>query len=130
MASFKKLSTPDVFVVPYTANKNWDLDFACVPQDGAYFTILKGKNITGSIDLVNGPITEGQYESLIYRQINHLYYQYHSSSILDSHSLLDSLYYESYMTESSTISTSSYFDFNENPSFVNNFPTSSNDIQQ
>lgn len=128
MASFKKLSTPDVFVVPYTANKNWDLDFACVPQDGAYFTILKGKNITGSIDLVNGPITEGQYESLIYRQINHLYYQYHSSSILDSHSLLDSLYYESYMTESSTISTGSYFDFNENPSFINNFPTSSNDI--
>lgn len=128
MASFKKLSTPDVFVVPYTANKNWDLDFACVPQDGAYFTIFKGKNITGSIDLVNGPITEGQYESLVYRQINHLYYQYHSSSILNSHSLLDSLYYESYMTESSTISTSSYFDFNENPSFVNNFPTSSNDI--
>ncbi len=128
MASFKKLSTPDVFVVPYTANKNWDLDFACVPQDGAYFTILKGKNINGDIDLVNGPITEGQYESLVYRQINHLYYQYHSSSILNSHSLLDSLYYESYMTESSTISTSSYFDFNENPSFVNNFPTSSNDI--
>jgi len=128
MASFKKLSTPDVFVVPYTANKNWDLNFACVPQDGAYFTILKGKNINGNIDLVNGPITEGQYESLVYRQINHLYYQYHSSSILNSHSLLDSLYYESYMTESSTISTSSYFDFNENPSFVNNFPTSSNDI--
>jgi len=128
MASFKKLSTPDVFVVPYTANKNWDLDFACVPQDGAYFTILKGKNINGDIDLVNGPITEGQYESLVYRQINHLYYQYHSSSILNSHSLLDSLYYESYMTESSTISTGSYFDFNENPSFVNNFPTSSNDI--
>jgi hypothetical protein len=128
MASFKKLSTPDVFVVPYTANKNWDLDFACVPQDGAYFTILKGKNTNGDIDLVNGPITEGQYESLVYRQINHLYYQYHSSSILNSHSLLDSLYYESYMTESSTISTGSYFDFNENPSFVNSFPTSSNDI--
>ena len=128
MASFKKLSTPDVFVVPYTANKNWDLDFACVPQDGAYFTILKGKNITGSVDLINGPITEDQYESLVYRQINHLYYQSHSSSILNSQSLLDSIYYESYMTESSTISTGSYFDFNENPSFVNNFPTSSNDI--
>ena len=128
MASFKKLSTSDVFVVPYTANKNWNLDFACVPQDGAYFTIFKGKNLTGSIDLINGPITETQYESLVYRQINHLYYQYHSSSILNSHSLLDSMYYESYMTESSTISTSSYFDFNENPEFKNNFPTSSNDI--
>jgi len=103
MASFKKLSTSDVFVVPYTANKNWNLDFACVPQDGAYFTILKGKNLTGSIDLINGPITETQYESLVYRQVNHLYYQYHSSSILNSHSLLDSMYYESYMTESSTI---------------------------
>lgn len=128
MASFKKLSTSDVFVVPYTANKNWNLDFACVPQDGAYFTIFKGKNLTGSIDLINGPITETQYESLVYRQVNHLYYQYHSSSILDSHSLLDSMYYESYMTESSTISTSSYFDFNENPEFINNFPTASNDI--
>jgi hypothetical protein len=128
MASFKKLSTSDVFVVPYTANKNWDLTFACVPQDGAYFTIFKGKNLINNIDLVNGPITEAQYESLVYRQINHLYYQYHSSSILDSHSLLDSMYYESYMTESSTISTGSYFDFNENPEFINNFPTQSNDI--
>jgi hypothetical protein len=128
MASFKKLSTSDVFVVPYAANKNWDLNFTCVPQDGAYFTIFKGKNLTGSIDLTNGPITETQYESLVYRQINHLYYQYHSSSILNSHSLLDSMYYESYMTESSTISTGSYFDFNENPEFINNFPTSSNDI--
>jgi hypothetical protein len=128
MASFKKLSTSDVFVVPYSANKNWNLDFTCVPQDGAYFTIFKGKNLTGSIDLTDGPITEAQYESLVYRQINHLYYQYHSSSILNSHSLLDSMYYESYMTESSTISTSSYFDFNENPEFINNFPTSSNDI--
>jgi hypothetical protein len=76
MASFKKLSTSDVFVVPYTANKNWDLTFACVPQDGAYFTIFKGKNLINNIDLVNGPITEAQYESLVYRQINHLYYQY------------------------------------------------------
>lgn len=128
MASFKKLSTPDVFVVPYTANKNWDLDFACVPQDGAYFTIFKGKNITGSIDLVDGPITENQYESLVYRQINHLYYQSTSASYLDSHSLLDSIYYSSVPTESVKISTGSYFIYNEDPSFINNFPTSSNDI--
>jgi hypothetical protein len=128
MASFKKLSTPDVFVVPYTANKNWDLDLACVPQDGAYFTILKGKNITGSIDLVDGPITENQYESLVYRQINHLYYQSTSSSFLSTQSLLDSVYYASVPTESVTISTGSYFIYNEDPSFINSFPTSSNDI--
>jgi hypothetical protein len=128
MASFKKLNTPDVFVVPYTANKNWDLDFACVPQDGAYFTIFKGKNITGSIDLVDGPVTETQYESLVYRQINHLHYQSTSASYLSSQSLLDSLYYASVPTESVKISTGSYFIHNENPSFINNFPTSSNDI--
>lgn len=128
MASFKKLSTQDIFVVPYTANKNWDIDFNCVPQDGAYFTIYKGKNLVGNIDLVNGPITEGQYESLVYRNINHLYYQYASSSILNSHSLQDSLYYASAPTESGTILTGSYFNFNENPQFVNEFPTGSNDF--
>lgn len=128
MASFKKLSTPDVFVVPYTANKNWDLDFDCVPQDGAYFTIFKGKNISGSIDLINGPITENQYESLVYRQINHLYYQSTSASFLSTQSLLDSIHYASVPTESVTISTGSYFIYNEDPSFINSFPTSSNDI--
>jgi len=128
MASFKKLSTQDVFVVPYVANKNWNLDFNCVPQDGAYFTIFKGKNLTGSIDLVNGPVTEGQYESLVYRNINHLYYQYASSSTLNTHSLIDSLYYNSAPTESGTTLTGSYFNFNENPEFVSQFPTGSNDF--
>ena len=128
MASFKKLSTPDVFVVPYTANKDWSLDLDCVPQDGAYFTIYKGKNITGSFDILNGPVTEGQYEQLVYRQINHLYYQYASSSNLDSQSLLNSIYYNQAPTESGTILTASYFNFNENPSFVNEFPTQSDSI--
>ncbi len=128
MASFKKLSTQDVFVVPYVANKKWNLDFNCVPQDGAYFTIYKGKNLTGSIDLVNGPVTEGQYESLVYRNINHLYYQYASSSTLNSHSLQDSLYYNSAPTESGTILTGSYFNFNEDPEFISDFPTGSNDF--
>lgn len=128
MASFKKLSTPDVFVVPYTANKDWSLDFNCVPQDGAYFTIYKGKNITSRFDILDGPVTEGQYEHLVYRQINHLYYQSTSASNLDSQSLLSSIYYNQAPTESGTIATGSYFIFNENPSFVNEFPTGSDDI--
>lgn len=129
MASFKKLSTQDVFVVPYTANKNWDLDFNCVPQDGEIFTIYKGKNLTGSVDLVNGPVTEGQYEALVYRNINHLYYQYASSSALNTQSLLDSIYFNSLSnTGSEFIATGSYFNFNENPQFINEFPTGSNDL--
>jgi hypothetical protein len=128
MASFKKLSTPDVFVVPYTANKDWSLNLSCVPQDGAYFTIYKGKNITSRFDILDGPVTENQYEHLVYRQINHLYYQSTSASNLDSHSLLSSIYYNQAPTESGKIATSSYFIFNENPSFINSFPTSSNDI--
>ena len=120
MASFKKLSTQDVFVVPYTANKNWDLNFNCVPQDGELFTIYKGKNLTGSIDLVNGPVTEGQYEALVYRNINHLYYQYASSSALNTQSLLDSIHFNSLSnTGSEFIATGSYFNFNENPQFIN-----------
>ena len=128
MASFKKLSTQDVFVVPYTANKNYDLNFNCVPQNGEIFTIYKGKNLTGSVDLVDGPITEGQYEALVYRNINHLYYQYTSSSNLNTHSLIDSLYFNSAPTQSGTILTGSYFDFNENPQFTSSFPTGSNDF--
>jgi hypothetical protein len=127
MASFKKLSTSDVFVTPYAANKEWSLDFSCVPQDGAYFTIYKGKNLTGSFSL-DDPITEGKYERLLYRSINHLFYQHTSASALDTQSLYDSIYYDSLPTSSGTILKESSFNFNIDPGFINAFPTGANDI--
>jgi hypothetical protein len=122
MSSFKKLSKSDVSYVPYTANKQWNLSFSAYPQDGS-LTIYKGTNLTSSFDVIMDPVTEGQYEGLVYDQINHLFYRNFSGSLLNTSSLANSIYYES---ASQFRPSSSYFIYDINPNFINNFPTGAN----
>jgi hypothetical protein len=121
MSSFKQLNKADITTVPYAANKRWNFSYISVPNDD-YVVFSRGKNelfsITGSTTV------NGQYQSLIYDSINHMFYQSYSGSLLDTGSLMFNI--NTYESASQQRPTASYFKYNINPSFVNNFPTASN----
>ena len=119
MASFKKLSKSDVTLVPYYANKQWNLSYCPYPTSSEYLTIYNGTNLTGSFSSDNDPITEGQYDRLVYSQINQLFYQKYTTP-LNTSSLVNSIYYES---ASQQRPTSSYFIYNDSARLIENFPT-------
>jgi hypothetical protein len=119
MASFKKLSKSDVTFVPYYANKQWTISIDCFPTSNEYLTIYKGTNLTGSFSSGSDPKSEGQYERLVYSQINQLFYQKYITS-LNTSSLVNSIYYES---ASQQRPTSSYFIYNDSARLIENFPT-------
>jgi hypothetical protein len=119
MASFKKLSKSDVTVVPYHANKQWNLSYCPYPTSSEYLTIYNGTNLTGSFSYDDDPVTEGQYDRLIYSQINQLFYQKYTSP-LNTSSLVNSIYYES---ASQQRPTQSYFIYNDSARLIENFPT-------
>jgi hypothetical protein len=126
MSSFKQLSKADVTSVSYAANKQWTLPFTCPSISNDYFTIYKGTFITGAFNPNNytvDPITNGQYERLVYDSINHLFYQKFSGS-LDTGSLMFNI--NTYQSASQQRPTSSYFDYNTNPLLIKNFPTGAN----
>ena len=119
MSSFKQLSRSDVTVVANNANKQWTLSYCPYPVSSEYLTIYTGTNVTGAFSKDNDPITEGQYERLVYNEINQLFYQTYSAS-LDTSSLMFSL---NYASASQQRPTSSYFIFNDNANFIDYFPT-------
>jgi hypothetical protein len=123
MSSFKQLNKSDVTNVAYAANKQWDLSYCSYPTSSEHITIYKGTNMSGSFDTTMDPVTEGQYERLVYDQINHLFYHSFSGSFLDTSSLANSFLYES---ASQQYATSSYFIYDENPNLIKNFPTGTN----
>jgi hypothetical protein len=123
MSSFKQLNKSDVTHVAYVANKQWDLSYCSYPTSSEHITIYKGTNMSGSFDTTMDPVTEGQYERLVYDQIDHLFYHTFSGSFLNTSSLANSFSYES---ASQQYATSSYFIYDENPNLIKNFPTGTN----
>jgi hypothetical protein len=122
MGSFKKLKSSDVITIPVVANKSWNFNYCPVPTDDPYVSYYNGINSIGLFNPDESWITNGQYDVLTYRQINQLFYHGFSSS-LNTSSLASSLYYES---ASSSHPTASYFNFNNDPAFISNFPTGEN----
>jgi hypothetical protein len=120
MSSFKKLSKPDVSVVPYPANKQWTIASSSYSN---YLKIYQGSNITGTFSTGEATTTDGQYQRLVYSQANQLYYQSYTAS-LNTSSLASSLYYES---ASQQRPTSSYFIYNDKKELIKNFPTGINE---
>jgi hypothetical protein len=126
MASFKRLKRSDVISVPYVANKNWVFEYCPYPENDQNIKILKGTNLISSFSSNHDPVTQGEYERLVYSQINHLFYQQYSSSNLNlnTSSLLSSLYYDG---SSQVRATGSYFNYNENSGLRKTFPTGANE---
>jgi hypothetical protein len=126
MASFKRLKRSDVISVPYVANKNWVFEYCPYPENDQNIKILKGTNLISSFSSNHDPVTQGEYERLVYSQINHLFYQQYSSSNLNlnTSSLLSSLYYDGV---SQVRATSSYFNYNESQKLIKTFPTGANE---
>ena len=124
MSSFKQLNKSDVTHSPYAANKQWNLSYASYPQNDGYVTIYKGTKLTSSFDSIVDPVTEGQYEGLVYESINHLFYHEFSGSLLNTSSLALSPLYAS---ASQQFATSSYFIYDENSKLIKHFPTGANE---
>ena len=125
MSSFKQLSKADVTSVSYAANKQWNLSYSCPSISNGYFNIYNGTFITGTFSPDNfstDPLTNGQYERLVYDSINHLFYQKFSGS-LDTSSLMFNANTYQFATEQRP--TGSYFNYNINPLLIKNFPTGS-----
>ena len=91
----------------------------CASETNELITIYNGTNLTGSFNPGYEPVTENQYDRLVYSQINQLFYQDYTAS-LNTSSLANSIYYES---ASQQRPTASYFIYNDSPNLIENFPT-------
>jgi len=70
---YKRFSVSDTFVVPYTANKSWDISSGSFADHRIVVNL--GVNYSGSIFDPNSEyITNGQYDRLVYNSINMIYY--------------------------------------------------------
>ena len=118
MSSFKKLNKADVTTVSYAANKRWSFDLPS-PTSGSSINTYRGINKTGSFNSGSDSITNGQYDRLIYNSINHLFYQSYTD-LLNTGSLMFNT--NTYESASQYRPTSSYFNYNINPSLIKNFP--------
>jgi hypothetical protein len=127
MSAYKKLKSSDIFTVPYVAHKSWSFTVQnATPTSSNYIVFFEGEVPTSSFDVnLNATTSLGEYETLVYQQVNHLFYQNYSGSLLSTQSLM--LTTDNYTSASEQRPTSSYFIYNENPVLDKTFPTSSGD---
>jgi uncharacterized protein (TIGR02145 family) len=102
-STFKRLNISDNFVVPYTANKTWD-----IPSDSFdKRRIVWNVGINYGSSSIFSPqeywITNGEYDRLVYNSINLLYYPNFLPTSSNTSSLQNTIYNDG------TLSTSSYF---------------------
>lgn len=121
MSAFKRLKRSDVITVPYIANKQWRFQDNELQQNG--ISIYSGSKGNGRFDLINDQSSSGEYNTLIFDSVNHLYYHQFSGSYLNPTSLGSTFLYES---ASIYRPSGSYYDYMQKYNFTKNFPTGSN----
>jgi hypothetical protein len=100
--AFKRLNISDTFVVPYTANKSWDISSSSFAAHQINTNI--GVNYSGTIFNPNAEYyTNGQYDRLVYESVNTVYYPTFLSKVVSTQSLQNTIYNDG------TLSTSSYW---------------------
>jgi hypothetical protein len=123
---YKRLNVSDTFVVPYTANKSWDIDSGSFADNRIVVNI--GVNKSGSIFDPNAEfITNGQYDRLVYNSINLSYYP----NFLPTSSHLYLTERQGTVYNDGTLTTQSYYNGFINPgniSTVKFFPTGANNV--
>jgi hypothetical protein len=121
MSSFKRLNKADVTTTQYAANKRWVFNYNTIPNDTS-IVYYQGKNEPFAKN--GSTTTNGEYQSLIFASMNHMFYQSYSGSLLNTGSLMFNV--DTYASASQNRPTASYFDYNINPLLTQNFPTASN----
>lgn len=119
---YKRLNVSDTFVVPYTANKSWDINSSSFADDKIVVNI--GVNKSGSAFNPNTEyLTNGAYDRLVYDQVNLAYYPAFLPRFVDTSSRQNTL------LNDGTLTTSSYWRGAVelgNSATVKSFPTASN----
>ena len=112
--SYKTLSSNDITLTSYIANKQWEVNINSLSQNG--IKVYIGENIPLTINTPFNPetdtISNNEYRRLLYDSIKHLYYSNYISSSLTG----------------SFFNSSSYFNFEQTTlelSNIKNFPTDS-----
>jgi hypothetical protein len=71
---FKRLNTSDVFVVPYTANKNWNIISESFDEYSIKINIGINYGTESIFKLDEDYLTNNQYDRLVYESVNFNYY--------------------------------------------------------
>ena len=131
MSAFKRINVSDYFVVPYTANKSWNIKSGSLAD--YQITVNPGVKFTSSLfDPHNELETNDQYDRLVYDMVNTTYYpdflptyvdtSSKSSTILNNGTLSTSSYYNGFV-ELGNLDTIKYFPTgNGSIIYVINFP--------
>lgn len=121
--SWKRLNTGDVFVVPYTANKYYNIYSSSFSEK--QITINIGTQNTGAVYLPYGYKTNNQYDELVYRSIQTRYYSDFYNQTHSTGSYKQSFYLDD--TQLSTPHTGAFVNQGNLLTTTKYFPTSSGD---
>jgi hypothetical protein len=123
MGSFKKLNKADITTFPYYANKKWELTATAGSSGSNSFLIFGGQNV--AYNSIGDTYSNGQSYSLVYDSMNHMFYQSYTG-LLNTGSLMFNV--ETLESASSQRPTSSYFNYNDSPYLIKNYPTGANEV--
>lgn len=118
MSIYKQINKSDIYQDKLVLNKQWSYNFTTASYND-YIKVYSG--ICTSSLFISGSSSSDQLE---YSKINHLFYhQYLNTNLNNYNDSINSLYYYS---ASNYRNTSSYFNYEDNPLFINDFPINDN----
>ncbi len=97
--AYKRLNVSDTFVVPYTANKSWDIDSGSFADNRIVVNV--GVNHTGTFDPTTEYFTNNQYDRLVYDSTNFVYYPTFYTKLVSTQSLQNTVFNDGILSTSS-----------------------------